>query len=325
LAERAELQSRISDLLVKGADNKKSDNDNNESDEEKGTGKGSMRQKMDEFKRQKEKAEAEVEEWRNRVAIYKGQKEAIQKGIDEQYANFVRRWKEMGSETMVNATQSANSLSAEGHMAIGNVVKGGPSKEVRIASLEHKLQQALKGARRAEAFKQNLAETNNVVECLQKQISEWNEKYQSLLVQHKCGSAGGNGVSNEKVLKDNRKMKGKIDQLRGERDAMNKTNHRLVQQSTEKEEINAEALSTILQLRQRIELHSKEKEEWDKKLKATQQLALAARLAVTAKERVDEEAAKEKEVCNQEMWRASHCAKFYPGPFCLNNLSCRGF
>jgi len=75
-----------------------------------------------------------------------------------------------------------------------------------------------------------------------------------------------------------------------------KLNARLVKQCTEKDEMNAKSLSTILQLKQLSEQLEREKEIVDKKLKGIEQLALAARLATNAKERFDEEITREREV-----------------------------
>lgn len=61
--------------------------------------------------------------------------------------------------------------------------------------------------------------------------------------------------------------------------------------------MNAKSLSTILHLKQVSEQLEQEKDILEKKLKVTQQLALAARIAANAKERVEEEALREKEVC----------------------------
>ena len=65
----------------------------------------------------------------------------------------------------------------------------------------------------------------------------------------------------------------------------------------EKDDMNAKSLSTILHLKQVSEQLEQEKDILEKKLKGTQQLALAARIAANAKERVEEEALREKEVC----------------------------
>jgi E3 ubiquitin-protein ligase BRE1 len=76
-----------------------------------------------------------------------------------------------------------------------------------------------------------------------------------------------------------------------------KLNARLIKQCVEKDEMNAKSLSTILQLKQLSEQLEREKELIEKKLKGIEQLALAARLATNAKERVAEEISREKEVC----------------------------
>ncbi len=278
-----------------------------------------------------------MDDCKKQLTRSKGELDAIQKGLDDQHLNFMRRWKELTGEAdddMENGPQDSKSR---------NDLHSNEEKDV-IASLEHKLQQALEGSRRAEVFRQNIVELNTLVESLQRQIEEWKEKCQSMEMQQTHSQVAAsvsvnkgmnkiegsekklsevaspsvqgskdssNGSLLEKLQKDNRKMrkeiatqqanrdaqKNKVEQLRNEKEALVQSNQRLLKQSMEKEEINAEALSTILQLKQRLELHSKEKEEWEKKFKASQQLALAARLAATARERVDDELKKEKEVC----------------------------
>lgn len=75
-----------------------------------------------------------------------------------------------------------------------------------------------------------------------------------------------------------------------------KTNARLLKQSSDKDDMNAKSLSTILHLKQRNEELEKENDVLKQKVQAAQQLSLAARLASNAKDRVGEEALKEKEV-----------------------------
>ena len=75
-----------------------------------------------------------------------------------------------------------------------------------------------------------------------------------------------------------------------------KTNARLLKQSSDKDDMNAKSLSTILHLKQRNEELDKESAVIKQKSQAAQQLSLAARLASNAKNRVGEEALKEKEV-----------------------------
>ena len=82
-----------------------------------------------------------------------------------------------------------------------------------------------------------------------------------------------------------------------ERDALMRTNARLLKQGTDKDDMNAKSLSTILHLKQQNEELTKKNSVLDQKAKAAQQLSLAARLAANAKNRVGEEVFKEKEVC----------------------------
>jgi len=74
-----------------------------------------------------------------------------------------------------------------------------------------------------------------------------------------------------------------------------KTNSRLLKQSSDKDDMNAKSLSTILHLKQRNEELEKENAIVKQKAQAAQQLSLAARLASNSKDRVGEEALKEKE------------------------------
>ena len=81
-----------------------------------------------------------------------------------------------------------------------------------------------------------------------------------------------------------------------ERDALMRTNAKLLKQSSEKDDMNAKSLSTILHLKQRNDELEKENAVIKQKSQAAQQLSLAARLASNAKDRVGEEIVKEKEV-----------------------------
>ena len=78
-----------------------------------------------------------------------------------------------------------------------------------------------------------------------------------------------------------------------------KTNARLLKQSSEKDDMNAKSLSTILHLKQRNEELQTLSAKLKEKASSAQQLALAARLAANAKDRVGEEAVKEKETLDE--------------------------
>jgi len=88
--------------------------------------------------------------------------------------------------------------------------------------------------------------------------------------------------------------KAKLERTEKERDSLNQTNSRLLRQAAEKDEMNAKSLSTILHLKQLTEQITKEKENLEQQVKSSQQVALAARLATNARERVTEEFEKER-------------------------------
>lgn len=104
-------------------------------------------------------------------------------------------------------------------------------------------------------------------------------------------------VSAAVLSKDQAKLK--QERAEKERDALMRTNARLLKQSSDKDDMNAKSLSTILHLKQRNEELEKESAIVKQKSQAAQQLSLAARLAAKAKDRVGEEAMKEKELLDE--------------------------
>ncbi len=92
-------------------------------------------------------------------------------------------------------------------------------------------------------------------------------------------------------------------QFGNERESLMMMNTRLQQQSMEKDDMNAKSLSTILHLKQLSEQLEQEKGILEKRLKSTEQLAVMARLASNAKEKVEREAIHEKEIAEEESKR----------------------
>jgi E3 ubiquitin-protein ligase BRE1 len=88
--------------------------------------------------------------------------------------------------------------------------------------------------------------------------------------------------------------KAKLDRAEKERDGLMDANARLLKQISEKDEMNAKSLSTILHLKSMTDQVSTERDNLEQQTKSASQLALAARLATNAKERVSEELVKEK-------------------------------
>jgi len=83
--------------------------------------------------------------------------------------------------------------------------------------------------------------------------------------------------------------KAKLERTEKEKDFVSQMNARLLKQASEKDEINAKSLSTILHLKELSEQITKEKENLEQQVKSAEQLALSARLASNARNRVSEE------------------------------------
>ena len=88
--------------------------------------------------------------------------------------------------------------------------------------------------------------------------------------------------------------KAKFERAEKERETLMETNVRLLKQIGEKDEMSAKSLSTILHLKSLTEKLTAERDNLEQQAKSASQLALAARLATNAKERVSEEILKEK-------------------------------
>lgn len=127
---------------------------------------------------------------------------------------------------------------------------------------------------------------------------------------HNNGATGSSQSSEkvEKLYKEHRRMrkelsaavaskeaaKAKVERVEKERDSLIESNTRLLKQMTEKDEMNAKSLSTILHLKSMTEELKKERDSLEQQAKSANQVALTARLASNAKERVSEEIIKEK-------------------------------
>jgi E3 ubiquitin-protein ligase BRE1 len=89
--------------------------------------------------------------------------------------------------------------------------------------------------------------------------------------------------------------KAKLERSEKERESLIDTNSRLLRQSTEKDEMNAKSLATILHLKSLTEQQALERENLEQQVNSASQLALSARLATNAKERLSEEVVKERQ------------------------------
>jgi E3 ubiquitin-protein ligase BRE1 len=95
--------------------------------------------------------------------------------------------------------------------------------------------------------------------------------------------------------------KAKLEKIEKERDTLMESNFRLLKQMTEKDEMNAKSLSTILHLKSMTEELRKERDSLEQQAKSASQLALTARLASNSKDRVSEELMKEKEALEMKV------------------------
>lgn len=95
--------------------------------------------------------------------------------------------------------------------------------------------------------------------------------------------------------------KAKFERAEKERDSLMESNIRLLKQIGEKDEMNAMSLSTILHLKSMTEKLMEERDNLEQQVKSASQLALAARLATNAKERVSDEVLKEKNAVDDRL------------------------
>jgi hypothetical protein len=101
--------------------------------------------------------------------------------------------------------------------------------------------------------------------------------------------------SSEYLHRDYRKTRKELATVTANHTTLLSNNARLLKQITEKDEMNAKSLSTILHLKSTTEKLVEERDHLELQMKNASQLALAARLATNAKERVSEELLKEKD------------------------------
>jgi E3 ubiquitin-protein ligase BRE1 len=202
-----------------------------------------------------------------------------------------------------------------------------PSKQAEdIITLQHKLAQALENVRQAESTRAALADAVSVNESLQARLEEFEAKEngnssdkEDATEKDSAEFISSNSkvkpsdIDPEKLLSkferlhmEYKKLKQKMSELKeyskrkaekleNERKKVEQANSRLLKQSAEKEDMNAKSLSTILHLKQVTQQLTKERKNLEQQAKSANQLALAARLAANARERLSEEFTKERQ------------------------------
>ena len=269
--------------------------------------------------------EKKLEYVRSEWAASRGDANAARSAMDELQTTHAKRWTEL-AETMTDSGDS------EDIAALAEAVKGSETiitlqhklnqalENVRQSeSIKENLKVALS---MNETLKQKLEETKGKYTALQQQVRKQTEAAASANAASSSASvaaakddkvASGQNHDRsdkiEKMHKEFRRMrkdlatltasketaKAKLERAERERDNLMDSNARLLQQITEKDEMNANSLSTILHLKQISEQLGKEKENLEQQEKSARQLSLAARLATNAKERVSEELMKERQ------------------------------
>lgn len=271
-------------------------------------------------------------------AAVKGDLELAKKTLTDMEEKHSRRWTELISQFSESDSAAPSGALNEGSSGAtrGATVFSNAKK---TAELENKLHQAMEAVSRMETLRATLADAYKMNEQLQSKLEDLRiknakmvaekvaarekskeaESADSLASPHgssKRSSTGGSSSGDpsvEKLQRDYRRARkevsaavlskdqAKLKQERAEkeRDALMRTNARLLKQSSDKDDMNAKSLSTILHLKQRNEELEKENAIIKQKAQAAQQLSLAARLASNAKNRVGEEALKQKELLDE--------------------------
>jgi E3 ubiquitin-protein ligase BRE1 len=274
-----------------------------------------------------------MEKW----ARAKGDLELVKKAMSDMEEKHGRRWTELISQFSEADSTAGSPREESTGSSVSDTDPFCHAK--KTAELESKLQQAMEAVSRMETLRSTLADAYKMNEQLQSKLEDLRSKNAKMVAEKvaareksketessvsasphgpsRRSSAGGSSSTGDpafdKLQRDYRRARkevsaavlskdqAKLKQERAERerDALMKTNARLLKQSSDKDDMNAKSLSTILHLKQRNEELEKENAIVKQKAQAAQQLSLAARLSSNAKDRVGEEALKEKEVLDE--------------------------
>lgn len=241
-----------------------------------------------------------TEQW----SLALGNEKAALATLDDNLAKFNKRWNEV---TEQNDDEDNGVIRPETELA----------KE--LGEVRHQLAQALENVRQAETARENLKLAVTMNKEHQAKLEETKSKYVALQkstmsnaarpetprestapaekATAKSSRSSGNDKTFEKyqkLKKDYQALRSRLDQAEKEREHYTESNFQLLKQVSEKDEMNAKSLSTILHLKKMTEKLNEERDTLEQTAKSASQLALAARLATNAKERVSEEVIREK-------------------------------
>ena len=249
--------------------------------------------------------EAELKTTNERWSTAQANEAAMRTSLEELREKHERRWKELSS--------------TDEDVANGDV------PEDTATELKHKLQQALEHVRQAEDVRSNLADALDMNEKLKERLEDakaeaaTNEKEGKGESANTASSSSSERVlserGHEKLQREYRRLKekyslaiaskenhkAKVERVEKERDSLADTNARLLRQMAEKEEVNAKSLSSILHLKSMTEQLAEQRDNLEQQASSANQLALAARLASNAKDRVFDELVKEKKELEERL------------------------
>lgn len=254
--------------------------------------------------------ELELKATNERWSKAQGNEAAASSSLEELRKQHEKRWNELCS----------------GDEGIAN----GARTDETATELRHKLQQALEHVRQAEDVRSNLSDALDMNDKLKARLedakatlsekdmaSSKDDKEEKPSVSSSVPEKSGDKLT-DKLYRDNRRMKEKIAQLiaskenhksklermEKERDTLMDTNSRLLRQMSDKEEVNAKSLSSILHLKSMTEQLTEQRDNLEQQASSANQLALAARLASNAKDRVADELSKEKKGIEERLEKA---------------------
>mmetsp|Transcript_29639 Transcript_29639/g.33841 ORF Transcript_29639/g.33841 Transcript_29639/m.33841 type:complete len:1000 (+) Transcript_29639:453-3452(+) len=286
--------------------------------------------RMTTAERQLEEVKQKLIETKENWATARGNAEHATKNLEEQLSKHRKRWAEL-----TNANNAPQAIMTENNAKDSGVsVKDETLMQAQIiAELEHKLKQALESVRRADVVRASLEEASQTNETLHSLLEEMKAKNAALLGNKQQGKSESSSSSSREIssssssskqvelpagekaeklyrrmrkdtalaIASKEKAKALLEKSEKDRESLLKTNSRLIEQSKEKDEMNANSLSTILHLKSLTEKLNQEKELLKQQVKSAGQVNVAARLAVNAKERVIDETLKQRKLFDQKI------------------------
>mmetsp|Transcript_15014 Transcript_15014/g.22917 ORF Transcript_15014/g.22917 Transcript_15014/m.22917 type:complete len:900 (+) Transcript_15014:169-2868(+) len=276
--------------------------------------------RMTTAERQLIEVQAKLVETKESWATSVGNAEHATKNLEDQLMKHRRRWAELADVS--DADNETDGVCVNGETL---------AQAARISELEHKLKQALESVRRTDVVKASLEEASRTNEALQVRLDEIKARNSAVgrnkqqaktetpsskkssrdSSNKQSDTPGGDKASLEKIYRLKKEVaamtagkdsaKAKLETSEKERESLLKTNFRLMKQSAEKDDMNAKSLSTILHLKSLTEKLNQEKELLEQQSKSAGQVNVAVRLASNAKDRVTEEALKQRQLYEQKI------------------------